>query len=515
MVSKVFNRSCLQASVFIAFACFLLGFVVQVFFHVLPSSSSVNLRAHNHFVLDGNVVDITAEDVRKIAGHESPEVGHDFEPVKRSTTLSGNDMNKVPMIVKAWRNAKLDWHELVPAHSSLWERFGVPKSEGKLPLLINKETLITDYLTRFHESGLSSQYGHDYGAMEAYSGCNVFRSSCVIHNEVQCDADQLCQWSTSRSLCVDAWDANEGNKVPGAGCSKPQVVSDYGFQTVQPSMCKHYVQQPAVMVTMDSEAQSMFYHFWASWSGLVRYWKTTFNARRDVHFFMSRINDPMFLQFFGLISDNCWRRVGQSNNPSNVCYCDTHTFQTSQSREEAGNAATQMLNYLQLEEVKPPADKVKIGLISRRRKRFILNEYELVQSLEKLGYECVILPLETMTLYEQMQQLRSVDVLVGMHGSGLDNSVFLHPGSVLIQLLPYHVEHKCTFRATAEAAGVRYMEWTLKDPSKAVFHWDLLSQANSNALDRLTKEEYLARGSQASGDRETLMFWINQVIMLN
>jgi capsular polysaccharide biosynthesis protein len=82
-----------------------------------------------------------------------------------------------------------------------------------------------------------------------------------------------------------------------------------------------------------------------------------------------------------------------------------------------------------------------------------LNEYELVKAVQGMGYECVLLPLESMTLYEQMAQLRSLDVLIGIHGSGLDNAVFLHKGAVLVQLLPYSVQHKCTFRSSAERAG--------------------------------------------------------------
>jgi hypothetical protein len=197
-----------------------------------------------------------------------------------------------------------------------------------------------------------------------------------------------------------------------------------------------------------------------------------------------------------------------------VCYCNTLQAGTGQTRENAAGAATQMLHFLELQAVEPPKNKVKIGLISRRRKRFILNEYELVRRVEEMGYECVLLPLETMTLYEQMQQLRSLDVLVGIHGSALDNAVFLHPGSVMVQLLPYQVEHRVTFRATAEEAHVRYMEWQLKDPNNAVFHWDLLDQANADILKHTTKEEYLARGQRAADNRETLMFWINQDIIV-
>jgi hypothetical protein len=124
--------------------------------------------------------------------------------------------------------------------------------------------------------------------------------------------------------------------------------------------------------------------------------------------------------------------------------------------------------------------RAKIGIISRRSKRFILNEFELADTAMQLGYEVVLLPLETMTYYEQVsvcfcicvfvslclcvciyvsvrlltvsfivftrnacltdvmligyailsvvvigiiqvREFRSLDVLVGLHGSGLDN----------------------------------------------------------------------------------------------
>ena len=58
---------------------------------------------------------------------------------------------------------------------------------------------------------------------------------------------------------------------------------------------------------------------------------------------------------------------------------------------------------------------------------------------------------------------------------------------------------------------MHYLEWRATNPALSVFHWDLLEQANANALKRFSKEEYLARGQIAVDMRETIMFWINQV----
>jgi hypothetical protein len=44
-----------------------------------------------------------------------------------------------------------------------------------------------------------------------------------------------------------------------------------------------------------------------------------------------------------------------------------------------------------------------------------------------------------------------------------------------------------------------------------VFHWDLLDQANEQALSTMSRQQYLDRGQEGADSRETLMFWINQV----
>lgn len=47
-----------------------------------------------------------------------------------------------------------------------------------------------------------------------------------------------------------------------------------------------------------------------------------------------------------------------------------------------------------------------VGIIARRNKRFILNEWELVREAELMGIEAHLLPLEHMTIYEQFKAFR-------------------------------------------------------------------------------------------------------------
>ena len=109
-----------------------------------------------------------------------------------------------------------------------------------------------------------------------------------------------------------------------------------------------------------------------------------------------------------------------------------------------------------------------ICFISRRNKRFILNERELISStmswgmkmfIESGGIDFLIAPLEDMPLYEQLQLLRRTTILTGMHGSGLINSVFMHPGTNLLQLLPPKLKDGDRFfSGPASSAKVSYSE---------------------------------------------------------
>jgi len=48
--------------------------------------------------------------------------------------------------------------------------------------------------------------------------------------------------------------------------------------------------------------------------------------------------------------------------------------------------------------------------------------------------------------------------------------------------------------------------------SLAVFHWELLEQANPLKFKYEAKSRILERGQDGGDGRETLLFWINQVI---
>jgi len=116
-----------------------------------------------------------------------------------------------------------------------------------------------------------------------------------------------------------------------------------------------------------------------------------------------------------------------------------------------------------------------------------------------------------MTIYEQIKELNNCDVLVGIHGSGLDNSVFMRADqTVLVQLMPYRNNFRASFMLSTRISGVMYKEWHNSHQNGTLMHWEFFKQANQEAYDRLGEEEIIRRGQEGFGNLETTMFWINQ-----
>lgn len=70
--------------------------------------------------------------------------------------------------------------------------------------------------------------------------------------------------------------------------------------------------------------------------------------------------------------------------------------------------------------------------ISRKNRRKLLNEDEIVQVLQEYGF--IIIEDETRTIKEQMEIYSSADVILGPHGASFSNILWCRPNTVLIEL---------------------------------------------------------------------------------
>lgn len=80
-------------------------------------------------------------------------------------------------------------------------------------------------------------------------------------------------------------------------------------------------------------------------------------------------------------------------------------------------------------------------LISRERSRNFLNEEEIVGMVRELGFRVVVARTkEAVDLDKFGNVINSCAVLVGVHGAGLTNELFLQAGAVTVQVEPLGLE---------------------------------------------------------------------------
>ncbi|KAJ3686022.1 hypothetical protein LUZ61_015186 [Rhynchospora tenuis] len=90
-----------------------------------------------------------------------------------------------------------------------------------------------------------------------------------------------------------------------------------------------------------------------------------------------------------------------------------------------------------------PDKKPKLMLFHRSGIRHFLNEPEVVEVVEKNGYELVLIePQRDDNLTEFAKLVDSCDVLMGVHGAALTNILFLRTNALMLQIIPYgHIEY--------------------------------------------------------------------------
>jgi len=79
--------------------------------------------------------------------------------------------------------------------------------------------------------------------------------------------------------------------------------------------------------------------------------------------------------------------------------------------------------------------KTRNVVIVERQYRRILNIHTLAKAAEKIGFKNVrVLDLERMTMLERMVTIVATDILIGIQGQELQWSIFMRPGSMLVEI---------------------------------------------------------------------------------
>ncbi|GLT63506.1 hypothetical protein SLA2020_360680 [Shorea laevis] len=106
----------------------------------------------------------------------------------------------------------------------------------------------------------------------------------------------------------------------------------------------------------------------------------------------------------------------------------------------------------------------RLLIISRKRTRAFMNTEEIARAARRLGFKVVVAEPD-MNMSKFVEIVNSCDVLMGVHGAGLTNMVFLPEHAVLIQVVPFGGFEwlaKTDFGEPCKDMDLKYLEYKIK-----------------------------------------------------
>ncbi|KAF5188326.1 Alpha-1,3-arabinosyltransferase XAT2 [Thalictrum thalictroides] len=182
---------------------------------------------------------------------------------------------------------------------------------------------------------------------------------------------------------------------------------------------------------------------------LSRYEIIDMNKGNEVHCFPSGI--------VGLFQTHTELRIDPSKSPKGYSMTDFRQFLRS-SYSLKKNKAIRLRR--DSRDKKP-----RLLIVSRKRTRSFTNEDEIVKMAKTLGFTVVVAEPGMTGLSEFAQIVNSCDVMMGVHGAGLTNLVFLPTNAILIQIVPWgRLEWISTqyFGEPAVGMNLKYLEYTIR-----------------------------------------------------
>ncbi|KAL8150581.1 hypothetical protein V2J09_020389 [Rumex salicifolius] len=248
--------------------------------------------------------------------------------------------------------------------------------------------------------------------------------------------------------------------------------SSFGLNEMPKCSVNHSVQ--AIVFSTGGYAGNTFHDFSDI---LVPLYITSRQYNRKVQFVVTDIKPWWFIKYRAYIDALSKYKIIDMDN-SNDVHCFQHVVFGLKGHKEFGidpnltkegysmRSFTQFVRSaysLKRNKVDPiELNKPRLLIISRKGSRSMVNEEEVANEARSLGYEVSIMDARK-NLRDFSKIVNSFDVMIGVHGAGMTNSIFLPENAVLVQVVPLGLEwlSKHDFELPASAMKLRYLEYKI------------------------------------------------------
>jgi hypothetical protein len=292
--------------------------------------------------------------------------------------------------------------------------------------------------------------------------------------------------------------------------SVPEMAIRHSPSPMRPADCDIYLRGTSYVLDMGRNA-GMFWHFLTEQLyGIQSLLNEELLANpAEVHFFTRKM-DPRgdfftLYQWLNVHTLNCWQHLQSLPHQGRVCFDrllvqkdetvppgKTQLTKWAQHAVDrtglgqawtqgiapvAGNTAAAEFDDQLTKQAQAGTRAVTVGFVSRMDKRIVLNEPALARSLSALSLSSLRIHYEGLPVHLQLAATRASDLLVGIHGSGLLNTLFMRRGNTTaeVQIVPpglWTDERFVTcYKRTASQVQVQYHQLDLREEQCGVKHW--------------------------------------------
>ncbi|CAI9787209.1 unnamed protein product [Fraxinus pennsylvanica] len=247
-------------------------------------------------------------------------------------------------------------------------------------------------------------------------------------------------------------------------------------------MCTKNHSFPAILFSVGGYSGNHFHDF----SDLViPLYSTSLRFKRDVQFLTTDTKPWWVSKFRGLLNKLSRHEIIDLDREKEV-HCYTKVVVGLKSHKEliinpskSQNNGLSMHNFRQflrqtyslerakaIELKKGEKKRPRLMIISRKRTRILTNDNEITSLARKMGFEVIVDEANLSTNLSRFAQIvNSCDVLMGIHGAGLTNMVFLPDNAVLIQIIPLGGIDgfaRTDFGEPSDGMNLKYLEYKIK-----------------------------------------------------
>ncbi|KAI3517796.1 hypothetical protein L1887_17016 [Cichorium endivia] len=136
----------------------------------------------------------------------------------------------------------------------------------------------------------------------------------------------------------------------------------------------------------------------------------------------------------------------------------------------------------------------RLLIISRQKTRAFTNVKDVVFEAQNLGFEVIVTEMNT-NLTKVSRLVNSCDVMMGVHGAGLTNMVFMPENGVLIQVVPWGQMDwiaNTYYGNPPEAMGLKYLEYKISERESTLINQYPLNHPVFVDPHSIKKKGYLA-----------------------